>query len=164
MNELKQLILSGLSNAVDTGWLEPALIVSILLVLLRMNWQYRDNLKIQKQQLKSDLKLQIYREIIEVIETTSRELVLCKTLALDKVYEGLFEQDESKVKKQLDDFKASPVNAAKCVANLLIAIERYEIAFLNFSAFRNRATELVEEIDSKQKGQPTLGTGILLVS
>lgn len=146
-NELKQTILSGLSAATETGWLEPALIVSILVVLISLTWQYRDNLKLQKQQLKSDLKLQIYREIIRVIEATSRDLVLIKTNTLDKAYEILFSQDALDAKHQLEELRTSTIGVAKSICELLIAIERYEIVFLNFSTFRNRATELVEEIE-----------------
>lgn len=114
------------------------LILTVLLAYLQIQKQHRSSFRLQEEHLRNELKVQIYNEVSEHLQTAANALGRAESeyrsalLFLDSQQSG----PVAKSTQTSEDITKAASAASRAISKLLILFEKYEIVFLNFSAIQ----------------------------
>lgn len=111
-----------------------AVFLGAALIIWQVNRQHRDNIKLQKENLKNDLKIKLHSEIEETLEKISEYELDCSSY-VRKIDNAFFMSEiykkngwsEYEIKERAIELNNKNGYLSNAVANLLLVIEKYEI-------------------------------------
>jgi len=134
-NNVVQLIGHGLTIV--------SIVVGVLIVMWQLGRKHQNSLKLQRDNAREKLKLQIYERLIDKIRNLTQKIQ--KSISyVDMVpgtienYQGMMEEglSPSPVSERVPEFSQLNLEASKAVVEIFEEFEAWSIAFPDFEVFR----------------------------
>lgn len=120
------------------------IVIGVLIIVWQIGRQHRNSLNLQKENMKHQLRLEIYRDLAHKISkannslstTLSKVISLPSSLSLKQYTKSILHFEPMPIEDRAETISQLHSSAVADIISLATAIEEYEIAIPNFTSFK----------------------------